>query len=28
VTVFFPIGRIPPAIAQMMRPEDFPPDEE
>jgi hypothetical protein len=27
ITVLFPTGRISPAIAQMMRPEDFPPDE-
>jgi hypothetical protein len=27
VTVFFPIGRIPPDIAAKMRPEDFPPEE-
>jgi hypothetical protein len=27
ITVLFPLGRIPPAIAQKMRPEDFPPDE-
>jgi hypothetical protein len=27
ITILFPNGRIPPAIAQKMRPEDFPPDE-
>jgi hypothetical protein len=28
VTVLFPNGRIPPAIAEKMRPEDFPPDDD
>jgi hypothetical protein len=28
ITVLFPIGRIPPAIAEKMRPEDFPPDDD
>ena len=28
ITVLFPNGRIPPAIAEKMRPEDFPPDDD
>lgn len=28
ITVLFPSGRIPPAIAEKMRPEDFPPDDD
>jgi hypothetical protein len=28
ITVLFPLGRIPPAIAEKMRPEDFPPDDD
>jgi hypothetical protein len=28
ITIFFTIGRIPPAISEKMRPEDFPPEEE
>jgi hypothetical protein len=28
ITVLFPIGRIPPSIAEKMRPEDFPPDDD
>jgi hypothetical protein len=27
ITILFTVGRIPPAIAEKMRPEDFPPDE-